>query len=116
MAPLENAFGKHRDQFTKQDRFDSIAASAVMGVSDNVLHVTGFAGAVTVTLPHVAQAAGQFYAIKILDDSSVNAITISDQGDSRSWTDLSNSDAAGGSVLLFSDGEQWFVVAATNVS
>ena len=111
---LDKSFGRHRDQFAKQDRFDSVSADAVMGVNDNVLHVTGFTAAAAITLPQVAQAAGQMYVVKVLDDASVNNVTLQDQDESRGWSDLTCSDASGGKVVLLSDGEEWHVLHATN--
>lgn len=107
---LNKAYGKHFDTFTKQDRFDSVAADAVMDVSDNVLHVTGFSAAVAITLPPVAQAAGQIYAIKVLDDASVNNVTVQDQDESRNWTDQDIVNASGGKIVLLSDGEEWHIL------
>lgn len=113
---IEKAYGKHRDSFTKQDRFDSVAADAVMDVNDNVLHVTGFAGAVAITLPPVANAVGQIYAVKVLDDASVNNVTIQDQDESRSWTDQVVNAAGGGKVVLLSDGEEWHVLSSAGTA
>lgn len=111
---IEKAYGKHYDSFTKQDRFDSVAADAAMDVNDNVLHVTGFSGAVAITLPHVANAVGQIYAIKVLDDASVNNVTVQDNDESRNWSDLVCSNASGGTLVLYSDGEEFHAIRSTN--
>lgn len=111
---LNKAYGDHRDTFAKQDRFDSVSADAVMDVNDNVLHVTGFSGAVAITLPPVANAAGQVYAIKVLGDASVNNVTVQDQDESRGWTDQACSNASGGTIVVYSDGEEWHIFRATN--
>lgn len=113
---LNQGVGRSRDAKTAQDRFVVLDESGSLGVNDNVAHVTGFSAATTVTLPQVAEAAGRVYAVKILDDASTNSITIQDNDESRSWSDLTCSNAAGGSVLLFSDGESWWILASTNVS
>lgn len=111
---LNKQYGAHRDTFAVQDRFDSVSADAVMDVADNILHVTGFSGAVSITLPPVAQAAGQTYAVKVLDDASVNNVTVQDQDESRGWSDLACSNASGGTLLLYSDGEEWHAIRNTN--
>jgi len=116
MDNLTKGVGQHRDSQTVQDRFVSISADATLGVNENVAHVTGFIGAVAVTLPPVAQASGRVYAIKILDDASVNNITIQDQNESRSWADLTCSNASGGKAVIYSDGESWHLLASINVS
>jgi hypothetical protein len=116
MDSLTKGVGRSRDAKTVQDRFVSISEDASLGVNENVAHVTGFSAAVAVTLPQVADAAGRVYAVKILDAADINNITLQDNDESRSWSDLTCSNASGGKAVLFSDGEEWHLLAATNVS
>jgi len=65
-------------------------------------------GTFTVTLPPVAEAAGKFYSISLMD--AAGAVTIQDQDDSTDWSNITTMDADDDAVLLYSDGLRWFVV------
>lgn len=113
MQTLQNGLGLFRDRKTDQETFLSIAADATLTPRQNVIHVTGFAAAVAVTLPPVADCAGALFAIHVLDDASINNVTVQDQDDSRSWADQVVSGASGGEILLFCDGSKFWVLHAT---
>lgn len=108
---LEKSFGRHRDQFTNQDRFVSIDADATLKVNEQVAHVSGFSAAVAVTLPPVAQASGQIYVINVTEDASTNNITVQDQDESRDWADIVIDQAAGATVVLYSTGDEWLIIS-----
>ena len=64
-------------------------------------------GTFTVTLPPVAEAAGTFYAVHLVDDGG--DVTVQDQDDSYDWSNQSLT-ADDDGVLLFSDGLKWWLV------
>jgi len=64
-------------------------------------------GTFTVTLPPVAEAAGKFYAVHLVDDGG--DVTVQDQDDSYDWSNQSLT-ADDDGVLLFSDGLKWWLV------
>jgi hypothetical protein len=69
--------------------------------------VDSTSGAITITLPPVALAAGKFYSIICITYGS--EVTIADNDDSYSWSDEGSSiDAAGDGALYYSDGFTWF--------
>lgn len=113
---FNNSMRNLADSKSVQDLFVSLADSATLALNEQMVHVTGFSGAATVTLPPVSEAVGRAYAIKVLDDASLNNITIADQDDSRGWSDLTIANAAGGTSLLFSDGETWHQLSAVNIT
>jgi len=110
---INNSIGLFTDRKTPQDVFLKVAADTTLTPRQNIVHVAGFAGAVALTLPPVADCAGAMFAISVLDDASVNNVTITDQGDSLSWADQVVSGATGGEVLIFCDGMKFWVVHAT---
>lgn len=112
---LNNSLRNLRDSKTPQDLFKSICADTTLGVNEQVVHVTGFSAAVAVTLPPVSEAVGRAYIIKVLDDASINNITIQDQNDSRNWADIVVNQAAGASVVLFCTGEDYIVLGVKGV-
>lgn len=112
LTSLENSLGRAIDSKMEQDRFVSIDADTTLGVNDNIVHVTGFSGAVAVTLPPVGRCAGRLFAIHVLDDSGTNNITVQDQNDSRAWTDQVIDNTGSGSLLLYCDGEKFWILFA----
>lgn len=83
-----------------------------IAVGDQVVHVTTVAdeGAITLTLPSVAMAAGKIYSIMLITLGDDEVITIADNDDSVDWADITNMDAANDSVVLYSDGYKWHVL------
>jgi len=77
---------------------------------EHIVFVDSTDGAITITLPPVAEAAGKFYSIICITYGS--DVTIADNDDSYSWSDEAASiDAAGDGALYYSDGFTWFNVA-----
>lgn len=66
----------------------------------------------TVTLPDIAEAIGCLISIKLFSLQSGKAVTIAARGTPFNWSDLTL-DAARDSVLLFSDGSEWYILAET---
>lgn len=112
MQTLQNSLGLARDRKTPQETFLKVDEDVTLTARDNVVHVTGFSGAVAVTLPPVADCAGCLFGISVLDDASVNNVTVQDQDDSLGWADQVIDGASGGSVLLFCDGQKFWVIAS----
>ena len=67
-------------------------------------------GTFTVTLPPVAEAAGKFYSITVID--AAGAVTVQDQDDAIDWSNITTLDADLDGVLLFSDGLKWWTVTS----
>ncbi len=111
---LNNALRNLRDSKTPQNLFLSADDDATLDVDQQIVHVTGFSGAVAITLPPVSEVPGRAYVVKVLDDASVNNITVQDQNESRNWSDLACSNASGGKLMVVSDGEEWTVLHNTN--
>jgi len=65
-------------------------------------------GTFTVTLPPVAEAAGKFYSITLIDDGG--NLTVQDQDDSIGYAGDFVFDADAEALLLYSDGLAWWVV------
>jgi len=113
MQTLQNGLGLARDRKNPQDTFVKVDDDVTLTPRQNIVHVTGFSGAVAVTLPPVADCAGCLFAITCLDDSDTNNVTVQDQDDSLDWADQVIDNASGGSVLLFCDGQKFWVLHAT---
>ena len=111
LTSINNGIGKAVDSKLDQSRFLEIAASATLGVNDNIVDVTGFAAAVTVTLPPVAEASGRMFAISVFGDASINTVTIKDQADSIQWVDQVVNTTNGGELLVYSDGRKYWILA-----
>lgn len=112
MQTLQNGLGLFRDRKTPQEGFVKTDDDITLTPRQNIVHVSGFAGAVAVTLPPVADCAGCIFAITVLDDSGTNNVTVQDQNDSLDWTDQVIDNVGGGSVLLFCDGQKFWVLVA----
>lgn len=64
-------------------------------------------GAITLTLPPVAEAKGRFYSIIARDADGTNTITIADKDDSECWEADIVLNGKCDSELLYSDGLAW---------
>ena len=84
-------------------------AAATLAVYETRINANTTAGAMAITLPPVAMAAGNFYSIILGTDGG--DLTIQDQDDSYNWDDLTCDDALDG-YLLYSDGFNWWTMGA----
>ena len=109
---------EHRDRehaaMPFSEKFGVISAAYQMRVFDKVIRVLadGVSGAFAVTLPPVAEAAGNFYSIVCRGADAVNAITLQDKDDSECWAGDITLNGRCDSVLLYSDGLKWHVLAS----
>lgn len=69
----------------------------------------GDSGAITITLPPVADARGRFYSIVCRNADAVNTITIQDKDDSECWNGDITMDGKCDKLLMYSDGLCWHV-------
>lgn len=104
---LENRF---IEQDTVIDKLAFVTAAYTMTVRDYVVRADSTAGAFSLTLPPVIDAAGRFYAIHFSTDGG--NVTIQDQDDSENWSDLTMT-AANDGVVLYSDGRKWWQLHST---
>lgn len=81
--------------------------AAVMKVTDYVVRTDSTAGAMTITLPSVAEAKGRIYSI--YHETSDNNLTVADQSDSQAWSNQVIT-AAGGYLTVYSDGFRWCIL------
>lgn len=98
------------------DRFHDPSASYQMTTRDYVLRPTPGAngdGAITITLPPVAEAKGRWYSI-IARNISGGTITIQDKDDSECWGGDLTMDSTCDRVLAYSDGLTWLVFFGNN--
>lgn len=112
MQTLNNALGLFADQKVNKQTFLSVDDSVTLTPRQNIIRVTGFSGAVAVTLPPVGECAGCIFAITVPDDASTNNVTVQDQDDSLEWSDSVINEAGGGKVLVFCDGETFWQLVA----
>ena len=105
---LESGF---KEQDTVVDKYHAPNADYEMSVRDYTLRPSadGGSGAITISLPPVAQARGKFYSIVVRNADAVNTITVQDRDDSECWVgDITwNGKCDGG--LFYSDGLMWHV-------
>lgn len=91
------------------DQFVDPIANYQMKVLDYVVRASAPAGNVTITLPPVAEAKGQWYSIIMTADT--NNLIIADKNDSEYWPgDITLTDTGDG-VLAYSDGRCWICFA-----
>ena len=91
------------------NQFAKKTADATLKLYETQVRADSTAGAMTITLPPVSEAAGLMFSI-ILETDGGN-LTIQDQDDSYNWSDLTCDDALDG-FLLYSDGFIWWQLAA----
>ena len=87
------------------NKFVDPSADYEMNSYDYVVRPNASAGAITITLPEVSQCKGRFYSIVPRD--ATNNITITDQGDSESWSGDAVLSNVGESAMFYSDGLKW---------
>lgn len=73
----------------------------------------GTSGAITVTLPPVAEAVGRFYSIIVRDADAVNTVTVADKDDSECWPGDIVLNGKCDRLLMYSDGLAWHALNAT---
>lgn len=99
------------------NKYAEISAAYQMKNYDYVLRLIASAttGAYIVTLPSVVEAKGRTYSFLARDADATNKVTISDGGDSESWSDLVLNNTGEGAVF-YSDGLTWFALSLVNIS
>lgn len=91
------------------DKFVNPNADYQMSSRDYVVRPSadGDSGAITITLPPVAQAKGRFYSIICRNADGTNTVTIADKDDSECWAKDIVMDGKCDRLLLYSDGLAW---------
>lgn len=111
-VPYSNADlldGKHRGEMG-QATGGTITGDITLSLGDEVAIVDATSGAITITLPKVATAAGRRFYIKKIDGTG-NSVTI--DGDGSETIDDSTTMILGGqynSATVFSDGTEWWIL------
>lgn len=92
------------------DKFVDPNADYEMTTFDYVVRPSadGISGAITITLPSVAEAKGRFYAIVCRNADAVNTVTIQDRDDSECWLADIVLNGKCDRGLLYSDGLCWY--------
>ena len=105
---------KHHDQ--GMDKYVAPNADYQMTVRDYVLRPSAdpVSGAITITLPPVAEARGRFYSIIARDADGTNTITIEDMDDSECWPGDLTMNGKCDRSFFYSDGFAW--LAASDLS
>lgn len=103
---------KHGEQHYREvvDKYVNPNADYEMSTRDYVVRPSADAdsGAITITLPRVAEAEGRFYSIIARNADAVNTITIEDNNDdSECWTADIVMNGKCDRILLYSDGLAW---------
>ncbi len=106
---LDNRFTQHQSVV---DKYVNPAASYSMTTRDYVVRADATAGAMTITLPPVAEATGREYSILARVATSVKTVTVQDKNDSESWPGDYVLNANDDFVMLKSDGMKWSLVSA----
>jgi len=88
-------------------------ATVTLSVEQQVVRASTTGDAFTITLPDVAESAGRIYTIYMVARSDTDDITIEDNGDDSSLTDITL-DAAAEYSILYSDGYEWFELASNH--
>ena len=107
--PLPSALARNLQE-TVYDKFVVKTATATLELYENQVRADTTGGAITLTLPGVAEAKGLMFSIILETDGGTN-LTIADADDSYNWADLTCDDATDG-FLLYSDGHVWWQLAA----
>lgn len=97
-------------QETVYDQFVVKTATATLLLTETQVRADTTGGAITLTLPSVAEAKGLAFSF-ILETDGGTDLTIADADDSYNWTDLVCDDALDG-FLVYSDGFVWWQLAA----
>ncbi len=93
------------------DKFITPLVDTQMTTRDYVVRPDATAGAITITLPPVAEAKGRFYSIVSRFASAQNTITIADKDDSECWIGDIVFNGKCDRVVLYSDGLCWIPVS-----
>ena len=98
------------------DKYHNPIADYTMTTRDYVLRpaANALSGAITITLPRVAEAKGRFYSICVRNADAVNTVTIQDRDDSECWLADIVFDGKCDRVLLYSDGLMWHAMGGLN--
>lgn len=104
---LEDRFAQHDKEIV--DKFAEPNANYEMSTYDYQVRPSADedSGAITITLPRVAEAKGRFYSIVARDADAVNTITIQDRDDSECWLADIVMNGKCDRLLLYSDGLLW---------
>lgn len=106
MSVEQNPEHHHREQV---DKFIDPNADYEMSTFDYVVRPSAdiFSGAITLTLPRVAEAKGRFYSIICRNADPANTVTIEDRDDSECWPNDIVLNGKCDRLLLYSDGLAW---------
>lgn len=102
------AFGRN---LKVADRHRAISADTTLNPQDKTVVVDSSSNTVRVTLPYVSVARGQTITIHC-PNANIQDVTIEDQNDSYSWSDITVN-GANESHMLVSDGSKWTVSPIT---
>jgi len=96
------------------DKYHNPNANYQMTTRDYVLRPTADrdSGAITITLPPVADAKGRFYSLVCRGANATQYVTITDFDDSECWTDIVFNGKCD-KALLYSDGLNWHALGTT---
>ena len=95
------------------DKFCNPNANYQMTTRDYVVRPSadGDSGAITITLPPVAEAKGRWYSILVRNADAVNTVTLADRDDSECWGGDVVMNGRCDRVVAYSDGLAWFLGA-----
>ena len=117
MIPERSFFGENQqvDARNAEVFVDASDETHVMTVDEQVVRIAGYAlGALTVTLPSVAEAKGLTYSIRLVSQPGSEVITIQDKNGDAAFGDLTLTDDEDG-YLLWSDGRNWWILASNGI-
>jgi hypothetical protein len=108
---LEDRFAQHDKVVV--DKYANPNADYEMTTRDYVLRPSAdvLSGAITITLPAVAEAKGRIYSIIARNADAVNTITVQDRDDSECWLGDVTLNGKCDRLLLYSDGLSWYPLA-----
>ena len=102
---------KNNEQHYREvvDKYVNPNADYEMATYDYVVRPSadGASGAITITLPRVAEAKGRWYSIVCRNADAVNTITIQDRDDSECWNNDIVFNGKCDRCLFYSDGIMW---------
>lgn len=91
------------------DKYINPNADVQMTTRDYVVRPSadGDSGAITITLPPVAEAKGRLYSLVCRGADGVNTVTVTDNNDSECWLADIVVDGKCDKILMYSDGLCW---------
>jgi len=98
------------EQDTVIDKITFATDDYSMSVRDYVMRADSAAGAFSITLPGVVEAAGRIYTFHLTNDGG--DVTVQDQDESEDWTDQALTANQDG-LVLYSDGRKWWILHDT---